>query len=41
MANKCKEKFERRKEKLIQSQVNSNIYLKIVKTVNTFTPKSD
>lgn len=41
MANECKEKFERRIEKLIQSQVNSNIHLKIVKTVNPLIPKSD
>ena len=41
MANECKEKFERRIEKLVQSQVNSNIHLKIVKTVNSLTPKSD
>ena len=41
MANECKEKFERRKEKLVQSQVNSNIHLKIVKTVNSLIPKSD
>ena len=41
MANECKEKFERRIEKLIQSQANSNIHLKIVKTVNTLIPKSD
>ena len=38
MANECK---ERRKEKLVQSQVNSNIHLKIVKTVNSLIPKSD
>ena len=29
------------KEKLVQSQVTSNIHLKIVKTVNYLTPKSD